>query len=57
MSEKWEGALVCFIAVVVFSYAWTGGASSREGSVAEMCDTFRSFVINDVRYTCERVVP
>jgi len=57
MNEKWEGALVCFIAVVVFSYAWTTGASARENSVAEMCDTFRSFVINDVRYTCERVVP
>lgn len=56
MNEKWEGALVCFIAVVVFAYAWSMGASLRERRVAEMCDTFRSFVLDDVRYTCERVV-
>lgn len=57
MNEKWEGALVCFIAVVVFSYALSMGASLRERRVAEMCDTFRSFVHKDVRYTCERVGP
>ena len=57
MSEKWEGALICFIGFVGFIFVWDVAASARENSVAEMCDTFRSFVINDVRYTCERVVP
>lgn len=55
MNEKWEGPLICFIAIVVFVYAWDMGVSIKGREVAEMCDTFRSFVHKDVRYTCERV--
>jgi hypothetical protein len=57
MRERWQGALVCALAVWVFSNAFMWGRHSAHGGVAEMCDTFRSFVINDARYTCERVVP
>jgi len=57
MIEKWEGALLCAITVWVFSNAFVWGQSIRDREVVNMCDTFRSFVINDVRYTCERVVP
>lgn len=56
MNENFEAlmGLICIAALCASIWIWASAVGER--GVAERCENYGSFVYQDVRYTCEKVV-
>ena len=56
MSEHTEAlmGLICIVALCAMIWMWASAMAER--GIIETCENYGSFVYQDVRYTCEKVV-
>lgn len=55
MSDKAFGAAMAAIAIMVAVWVASAATAVAESNIAESCETFRGFVHDGKRYTCEVV--
>lgn len=56
MSAKAEGIITAVVAIMVAAWVASVATAVAESNIAESCETFRGFVHDGKRYTCEEVV-
>lgn len=55
MSAKAEGIITAVVAIMVAAWVASVATAVAESNIAESCETFRGFVHDGKRYTCEVV--